>query len=81
MKNLNPNHLQTLETNYKLPVFKEVNTDDGNNQGRTVVCWRLTFRERLSVLFTGKIWHQYSIHNKNTQPQKLHLLKPNFNDM
>lgn len=27
-----------------------------NPQGEVVSCWGLTFRERLRVLFTGKIW-------------------------
>lgn len=31
-----------------LPVFQA--------HGQTVSCWRLTWRERLSVLFFGKVW-------------------------
>jgi hypothetical protein len=51
--------------------FPEVNTQFAKDQpeyntlpalrgeedsGPVVTCWKLTFRERLRVLFTGKVW-------------------------
>lgn len=35
-----------------LPVF--IATDDP--YGTAVSCWRLSFRERLRILFSGKLW-------------------------
>lgn len=45
-------------------------------QGRIACCWRLSFRERLRVLFTGTIWHEILTFNHPLQPQKLSVQKP-----
>lgn len=34
-----------------LPAFK-----NDSPQGEVITCWRLSFRERLRVLFKGEIW-------------------------
>jgi len=70
--------------------FKEVNTvfakdqpeylplpayTDGN---RVISCWYLTWKERLRVLFTGKLWlHQLTFAQK-LQPQLLQVESPTF---
>lgn len=45
-------------------------------EGRIAFCWALTWRERLRVLFTGRIWHQVLTFNTALQPQKLTVEKP-----
>ncbi len=40
---------------------------------RVVFCWKLSFLERLKVLFTGVIWHQVLTFNKPLQPQLLQV--------
>lgn len=44
--------------------------------GRTTFCWSLSWKERLRVLFTGKIWQQVLTFHKPLQPQKLLAEKP-----
>src|SRR5579862_4119355 len=36
-----------------LPAFKV-----GDDQGSIICCWSLSWRERIKVLFTGRIWHR-----------------------
>lgn len=39
-------------------------------------CWKLSFRERLSLLFHGEIWHSMWTFGKHLQPQRLDVDKP-----
>ena len=41
-------------------------------------CWKLTWRERLSILLRGKIWHSVMTFNKPLQPVLLQTEKPKF---
>jgi len=45
-------------------------------EGKIVCCWKLTWRERLRLLFTGKVWHQVMTFNGPLQPQLLQVEKP-----
>ena len=45
-------------------------------EGRIACCWQLSWRERLRVLLTGKIWHQILTFNRPLQPQLLTAEKP-----
>jgi hypothetical protein len=47
-------------------------------EGRIACCWRLTWRERFTLLFTGKVWHQVLTFGHSLQPQKLTIEKPEF---
>lgn len=57
--------------------FKEVNVTYAENQpeyqplpvckfqnGETVSCWKLSFKERIIILFTGKLWVSLHTFNK-----------------
>lgn len=44
--------------------------------GRIACCWRLTFRERVRLLFSGLIWQQVLTFHGPLQPQKLTIEKP-----
>lgn len=44
--------------------------------GRVVCCWKLPLKDRLRVLFTGRIWHQVLTFNASLQPQLLTVEKP-----
>lgn len=44
--------------------------------GRIACCWQLTFRERLKLLFTGRLWHIIMAFHQPLQPQLLQLEKP-----
>lgn len=46
-----------------LPVFK-ANTP----QGECVSCWKLSFTERLRILFTGKLWVMLMTFNRPLTP-------------
>jgi len=57
-----------------LPAYKVPNDINGH-----LVCyWRLTFLERLQLIFTGKIWHSVLTFNASLQPQSLSVEKPDF---
>jgi hypothetical protein len=47
-----------------------------NSQGHIVCCWQLTIRERLRLLFTGRIWHHVLTFKQPLQPQKLSVTAP-----
>jgi hypothetical protein len=44
--------------------------------GRIACCWQLTWRERLSVLWRGVLWHQILTFGHPLQPQLLSVEKP-----
>ena len=44
--------------------------------GRLIFCWSLSWKERVKVLFTGKVWHSVLSFNKPLQPQKLEVESP-----
>ena len=47
-----------------LPCYK-------SEDGEVISCWKLTFKERLKVLFGKPIWLSMLTFNKPLQPQKL----------
>lgn len=49
-------------------------TDD--EYGVATFCWRLTFRERFKLVFTGQIWQQVLTFRRPLQPQKILTDKP-----
>lgn len=48
----------------------------GDATGTVHVLWKLTWRERLIVLFGGKIWHSIWTFNQQMQPQLLSVYQP-----
>lgn len=48
----------------------------GDPYGRIACCWKLTWKERISILFTGLVWHQVLTFNQPLQPQLLTVEKP-----
>lgn len=70
-------------------IFPEVNQEIAKNQpeyftlpahidqgGCVTCCWKLEWRERLMLLFTGKLWHQILTFNSPLQPQLILVHKP-----
>ena len=70
--------------------FKECNTTFAENQpeyyplpahkaddGRVTSCWSLSFRERIKVALTGRIYLQVLTFNRKIQPLKMLVNKPN----
>jgi hypothetical protein len=49
-----------------------------DEQGRIAFCWKMTWKERIRVLFTGILWQQVLTFNKPLQPQKLEINKPDM---
>lgn len=45
-------------------------------QGRIACCWQLSWKERLRLLVTGRLWHQVLTFNQPLQPQHLSVKKP-----
>lgn len=48
------------------------------SDGKVTFCWQLTWKERLRILLSGKLWHQVLTFNGPLQPQKLTVDKPNL---
>jgi formate-dependent nitrite reductase cytochrome c552 subunit len=46
-----------------LPAFK-----NDSSQGEVISCWKLTFKERLIILFKGYLWVQLLSFNKPLTP-------------
>lgn len=47
-------------------------------EGRIAFCWQMNRKERLKVLFTGRVWHQVLTFNQPLQPQMLEVDKPHM---
>jgi hypothetical protein len=41
-----------------------------------VSCYRLTWKERFTILFTGKVWWEQMTFGSRLQPQKMYLQEP-----
>lgn len=54
-----------------LPVFKESN-------GCVTSCWKMSFKERILALFSGKIWVSSLTFNSPLQPLIVWAKKPKF---
>lgn len=57
-----------------LPLPAHIVVDDP--EGRIICCWRLTWRERVRLLFGAVIWHHVLTFGKPLQPQALELESP-----
>lgn len=47
-----------------------------DSEGRVTSCWQLTWRERLIVMITCRLWLQQLNFGKSLQPQKPHVDRP-----
>jgi len=48
--------------------------------GEVISCWALTWRERLRVLFAGRVWHSVLTFNAPLQPQRPSVRKPDWRE-
>ena len=48
-----------------------------DEQGVVSTCWKLTFCERLKILFLGRIWFQQMTFKEPLQPQRPSVDRPN----
>ena len=46
------------------------------DRGRIICCWELSLKERIKLLFTGKLWHQVLAFGSSLQPQFISVDKP-----
>lgn len=46
------------------------------NEQETISCWKLTWRERFQVLFSGKLWLRQMNFNQPLQPQAPSVQSP-----
>ncbi len=47
-----------------------------SDQGEVLTCWKLSYWERIKVLFTGRVWCTQLTFNRPLQPQMLQVLTP-----
>lgn len=48
----------------------------GDREGIIICCWKLSWRERLRLLRSGRIWHHVLTFHQPLQPQLLSVDKP-----
>jgi hypothetical protein len=48
---------------------------DNGPEGAVISCWGMTWRERLQILFTGKIWVSLWCFHKPVTPSKIAAFK------
>jgi len=73
----------------KISKFKECNVVFAKNQpeylplpalkmedGQVISCWKASFRERLKILFVGRIWLNVLTFNQPLQPLLMSVNKP-----
>jgi hypothetical protein len=53
--------------------------DKDSPEGQTIFCWRLSLKERIKLLFTGKLWHRVLTFHNPLQPQYLEVNSPFYN--
>lgn len=46
------------------------------HDGIVTCCWRLTWRERIKVLLSGRIWHRVMTLKRPLQPQAISTVRP-----
>jgi len=56
-----------------LPAFK-----NNSPQGELISCWQLSIKERLKLLFTGKLWVMFLTFNKPVTPSCFSVNKYDF---
>ena len=49
-----------------------------NTEGEIVCCWKLTWRERIKILFSGILWHHVLTFGQALQPLQLSTEKPDM---
>jgi hypothetical protein len=58
-----------------LPAYREPEYGK-NTRGVLTCCWQLTWRERLKLLWSGKVWHTVLTFWEPLQPQLLEVDRP-----
>lgn len=82
-------HLETEDMHLEPETFPEANNMLGKNQagvialpchttddGRVVICWKVSHRQLEEIAKTGYIWQQVYTYGKAFQPQMLHVDNP-----
>lgn len=59
-----------------LPAFHSAIYDNGDQYGSVISCWKLTWRERLKVLFNGRFYFSQMTFNEPLQPQRPYVENP-----
>jgi hypothetical protein len=49
-----------------------------NKEGEAIFCWQLTWKERLRLLFTGKLWQSIYTFNHPLQPVMISPTAPHL---
>lgn len=47
-----------------------------DDKGAILICWELSLKERIMLLFTGKLWQTMLTFNRPSTPQQFHIPKP-----
>lgn len=68
---------QTVVIAKDQPQYRPLPAHEYHDQsGRIVCCWQLSWRERLRLVFTGKVWNHILTFGQPLQPHLLEIEKP-----
>lgn len=68
---VNCTYAETQPEYMRLPTFK-----DATPLGIVTSCWKLTWRERIKLFFTGRVWVQQMSFHERLQPQCICIDSP-----
>lgn len=60
-----------------LPIPARIEFDDRTHP--TTACWKLSLRERIKVLLTGRVWQTSLTFGNHYQPQRMSVDRPQWN--
>lgn len=70
-------HEQTVVYAENQPEYRPLPAyQHGDREGRITCCWSLSWKERIKVLLSGRIWHTILTFHGPLQPQLLAAEKP-----
>jgi hypothetical protein len=62
-------YIENQPGDLRLPVYE-------SKDGRVISAWRLDWKERLKILFTGVFYHECLTFNQSHQPIRLYVTNP-----
>jgi len=67
-------HILTKDQKQYIPL--PIHYDNTHGRGKTTSCWKLTWKERFKILFSGIVWCSQLTFGKQYQPMHLTVTKP-----
>jgi len=66
----------SVQLGYEQDDLKVADLPSWRNEQETISCWKLSWKERLFAMFTGKIWCRVLTYDNKLQPLEITGLSP-----